>query len=108
MLIYLLSVTTGQVDAVVLTISPVAANVTVLTTTQLVQLNCSSDAPATITWNYNRNALPDNHATVTTNGDSMVSTLTLIDPDPTKSGEYGCFVQFFFDTLVSTTLNIRG
>ena len=100
--------TTGRVDAVIITISPVEANVSVLTTTELVQLNCSSDIPADVTWNFNGNPLPDNHGIVTTNDDFTVSTLTLIDPDPDKSGEYSCFVPLTLNTFVSTTLNIIG
>ena len=106
--IFLPAVLTGQGHAVVLTINPVGANATVLTGNELVQLNCTSDTPADIRWNFNGSQLPPNHATVTADPSNTLSTLTVINPTPDKSGDYSCFVPFTLGTTVSTTLNIFG
>ena len=101
---------TGEGHSVTLTITPVRANVTVLTGKEKVQLNCTTDIPVeNIGWTYNGNSLPLNHATVTGPTDTVpVSTLTLINPTPSKSGEYSCFVPLILGSAPSATLSILG
>ena len=80
-----------------------------MTGKEKVQLNCTTDIPVeNIGWTYNGSSLPQDHATVTGPTDTVpVSTLTLINPTPSKSGEYSCFVPFIFGNA-SATLNIQG
>ena len=100
---------TGEGCSVTLTITPVRANVTVLTGREKVQLNCTTDIPVeNISWTYNGSSLPENYTTVTGPTDTVpVSTLTLINPTPSKSGEYSCFVPLNIGSA-SATLNIQG
>ena len=101
---------TGEGHTVTVTISPVGLNVAVLTGKEKVQLNCTASIPVEIIeWSYNGSELPLNHAIVTDPTDAaQVSTLTLINPSPSKSGEYSCFVPLTIGSTASTTLNIIG